>query len=110
MTGSRHALATVELADVEVCDLDDARQLLDLGVRPSQVVDRDYAVTQALALRVFETMPHLAGLSWWSFYNPAWTNRALWRMPVAGVTSEDLRVEHPAVRAAAASICRVVRR
>ena len=74
LPGSVHALATYGLDDASTLyDLDDAANLVALKLRPSDVVNRDYTVTQALALRIF-TMGTVSGLRWWSFYNPAWVN------------------------------------
>ena len=78
LPGSIHALATYGLDDTaKLYDLDDAQNLVALKLRPSDVVNRDYTVTQALALQIFTTGT-AAGLRWWSFYNPAWANNGVW--------------------------------
>lgn len=89
LPGSIHALATYALAEAaELYDLDDARNLTALNLRPSDVVNRDYTVTQALALRVF-TIGTASGLRWWSYYKPAWANCGVWNK--AALTVVDIR-------------------
>jgi hypothetical protein len=79
LAGSVRALARYELDPSEtLCDLDDARQLVRLRLRPSDVVARDYARTRAWARRIFETHAW-AGISWWSYYDPQWTSVGLWK-------------------------------
>lgn len=91
-------------------DLDDAAHLLELALRPSQVVSRDREVTQAWALRVFNRGNH-DGISWWSYYKPEWRVVGLWNLahlkPVG--KPERLSLAHPAVRLAAKEIARVIR-
>ena len=87
LPGSVHALATYGLDDAaKLYDLDDAANLVMLKLRPSDVVNRDYTVTQALALRIFAT-GGASGLRWWSFYNPAWFNVGLWDKATLTVAS-----------------------
>jgi hypothetical protein len=69
-------------------DLDDPANLVTLKLRPSDVVNRDYTVTQALALRIFTTGT-VSGLRWWSYYDPAWANVGLW--DTAALTVVDIR-------------------
>lgn len=53
--GSRRALATYRLSDeLPYVDLDDPQRLVELGVRLSQVVERNRPYTQALAARIYE--------------------------------------------------------
>jgi hypothetical protein len=105
------ALALAELDDANL-DLDKLRDLDDPGVlveeawRPSWVAGRDRAVTQAMAVRVFEAGG--LGLSWWSTLDASWTNVTLFaeRTLAAGLatasgTPERLTLSHPAVVAAA---------
>jgi RES domain len=50
LPGSAHALATYEVPDhYAICDLDDPHQLIEVELRPSRVIARDYEVTQAWA-------------------------------------------------------------
>lgn len=105
---ARRALVTCEAEPPpEVLDLDDARVLVDLGARPTDVVGRDRERTRELALSVW-LQRRWAGLRWWSWWRPAWRNQVLWAEPhdddpwpleVAGV--EPLELGHPAVQLAA---------
>lgn len=115
LPGARRALGVFEIPDdTAVLDLDDARNLLDRGLRPTQVVARNRPTTQAWALRIFnETGPdgsrRWAGVRWWSFQRPHWTVIALWVTAGAAPIHSCLRVEtltidHPAVVDAARSL------
>jgi hypothetical protein len=107
--GSFRALATFVLDDnVEVCDLDDAPRLVELGMRPSEVVTRDRAVTQAWALRVFRQQ-RWGGVRWWSYHDPRWGSHGIWavhRLHLDHV--EGLTLDHPAVNEAAEVLNRPV--
>lgn len=108
LPGSRFALASYELPDdVALRNLDDARTLLDEGLRPSQVVTRNRDVTQGWALRI-HARGGFAGVSWWSYYDANWQSIAIWE-------SASLRLAEPpraisvtdaAVESAAATIVR----
>ncbi|MCS3428256.1 RES domain-containing protein [Mycolicibacterium mucogenicum 261Sha1.1M5] len=113
--GEPRAVVELEYAGPELVDLDDARVLLDLGVRPSTVVVQDLGVTQALAKRVFEERSgDRGGISWWSSQMPAETSVMLWGeggVPPAGlkvVGIQTLSAEHPAVVEAAGRLYREV--
>jgi hypothetical protein len=109
--GSRKALATLRLPDdLSILDLDDAQVLLDRGLRPSQIVERNRAVTQAWAFRIFEErndrrerMWH--GVAWWSFHRPQWRLLGYWGStePVV-VKVEPLDYQHYAVDDAAKTL------
>lgn len=104
LRGSVRALAAYELADdrAAVCDLDDAQRLVDLGLRPSQVVTRDRSVTQRWAADI-HGRGSFAGVRWWSYYDPRWGSYGLWdvsALRVASVTVLD-DVEQPDFVAAA---------
>jgi hypothetical protein len=73
------ALATFELPDdVPIFDLNDVDALKSIGVlRPSDVVTRDRAITQAWARTIFLGGAH-DGARWWSYYNPDWPVVGLW--------------------------------
>jgi len=90
-------------------DLDDPAVLLDLGLRPSQVVTRDYDVTRTWAREAYETGRY-EGLSWWSYYGPQWSSVGLWDWSSLTVDGdpEVLSLSHPAVEAAAAEILRII--
>jgi len=52
LPGSERALARYSLSEGEaLCDLDDPEQLAAFGLRPSDVVSRDYSRTRAWARR-----------------------------------------------------------
>ncbi len=106
LAGSRRALATYELEGAAVVDLDDAQNLLDRKLRPSQVVTRNRAVTRRWALHVF-LEKRWAGVRWWSYYEPDWGSFGLWE--VSRLTAADvvrLAPTHDAVQEAG----RVLRR
>jgi hypothetical protein len=78
LKGSRHALAQYEIPnDSKILDLDDGSALVTWALRPSQVITRDRAITQAWALRLFHA-GRFAGVRWWSYYNPDWGSIGLW--------------------------------
>jgi hypothetical protein len=117
LPSARRALAIFEMpSGTALLDLDDPEELSARGLRPSQVVERHPAFTQAFALGVFrETTAdgarRWAGLSWWSFHRPHWTNVALWSAPgeacpLSLTAVEPLALSHPAVAEAAATLSR----
>jgi hypothetical protein len=107
--GSVLALAELDDDALELTalrDLDDPAVLVAEAWRPSWVAVRDRAVTQAMAVRVFEA--GASGLSWWSTLDAAWTNVTLFaertldaRLVRVVVPPERLSLTHPAVVAAA---------
>lgn len=109
LPGSVRALVTLDLpAAAAVCDLADAARLVGLGLRPSRVVTRDRALTQAWARALFETGAY-AGVRWWSYYDPDWGSVGLWDTTALSVTDVAvLTVDHPAFTDAAAAIVRIV--
>lgn len=106
---SSQALVEYEADELSVCDLDDAQRLVVLALRPSQVVTRDRAVTQAWAARVFDG-GGFAGVRWWSYYDPQWGSLGIW--DVSGLRVREVTVltlDHPAVIEAAAVLNRPLR-
>jgi hypothetical protein len=107
--GSVRALVTYELPDdVPIFDLDDVRSLEQLGLRPSEVVTRDRAVTQRWALAIYEQQ-RWAGVRWWSYYDPKWYSYALW--DITGLVPRmdairPLTIDDPAVIEAAETLRR----
>jgi hypothetical protein len=85
-------------------DLDDPAELVARSLRPSGVATRDRAVTQAIALSIFEDGSE--GFGWWSTLEASWPNvtlfseRATPKLSLAA-DPEILSVDHPVVRAAA---------
>jgi hypothetical protein len=90
LPGSARALATYETGgDLRICDLDNARRLVSLRLRPSEVVTRDYGRTRAWARGIYEQRAW-AGIRWWSFYDPQWGSVGLWN--IAGLRLREVRV------------------
>lgn len=106
-------LVTFELPDDRpVLDLDDAAALAARGLRPSRVVTRDRATTQAWARAAYDE-GRWAGVSWWSYHDPDWTTCGLWCAPGAGAVEgldvvgvEALHAGHPAVTEAVQTLLR----
>lgn len=105
--GSTLALASIDDASLgALVDLDEPAVLVAEGWRPSAVAGRDRAVTQSMAVRLFEAGG--LGLSWWSTIDAAWTNVTLFAertidlgaLELSG-SVEPLTVGHRAVVAAA---------
>jgi hypothetical protein len=70
---SARAIARYRLAeDAHICNLDDPGQLLALGLRPSDVVSRDYTRCRQWARHIYETRRYeqggWVGVRWWSYY------------------------------------------
>ncbi len=113
LPGARRALGTYALPDsLRVCDLDDPAQLSRLGLRPTQIVQRNLAVTSAWGHRIWsETDPALPeerrwqAIQWWSYHRPAWTVLASWQRPELH-TVEPLTLAHPALIEASMSLYR----
>lgn len=104
------ALATYDAPIVDACDLASVAELRRLEVdNIREIVTRDRGVTQHFAARV-HNMGRDTGLKWWSFYNPEWTNVALWnRRELTLVRDpEPLSTKHPAVIKAAEDLPRVL--
>jgi hypothetical protein len=105
--GSVRAIARYRLSDdARICNLDDAAQLWKLGLRPSEVVSRDYARTREWARRIYERGEWI-GVRWWSYYEPQWASMGLW--DVAGLSVEEVRtlaLDDPAVIEASRRIVR----
>jgi hypothetical protein len=89
LPGSVRAIASYRLRDdARICNLDDPEQLWELGLRPSEVVSRDYASTQAWARRIYEQGKWI-GVRWWSYYEPQWASIGLW--DIRGLALEEVR-------------------
>lgn len=74
------ALSTYEIAR-SLIDLASIKRLQALSVeRVTDVITRTRSTTQLLAASAFARYPNRAGLSWWSYYRPEWTNVMLWRV------------------------------
>jgi hypothetical protein len=106
---SRRSLGSYRLPeDALLCDLDDPGQLIQLGLRPSDVVTRDYTRTRAWARKIHE-LNRYVGIRWWSYYDSGWSSVGLWNTD--RLTLEDvkpLKLDDPALREAARIITRRV--
>jgi hypothetical protein len=99
------ALVQIDCAgDKGLLDLDDPEVLTNTRLRPSQVVTKARAVTQAYAARIFDADPAAAGLRWWSTLEASLTNFTLYDRAAPAlrlVDSETLTLGHAATREAA---------
>ena len=110
LSDARRALATLDSEPVTVVDLDDARTLLQRNLRPSDVVTRDRARTQAWSLAVFEENKW-DGIRWWSRHDPDRGSYGLWNLANLSVLEVDpLDLDHPAVIDAARALNRSIER
>jgi hypothetical protein len=107
LPGSARAIATYRLdANVAVCNLDDPAQLSDLGLRPSDIVSRDYIRTREWARRLYRD-GRWAGVRWWSYYDPRWASFAIWSLPSLSFAGlRPLTLADPAIAEAARAIAR----
>ena len=107
LPGSERAIARYRLPDdTLVCDLDDPKQLQHLGLRPSDVVTRNYIRSRAWARRIYEQNLWI-GVRWWSYYDPRWASIGLWetnRLELEEV--QPLRLDHASLIEAAQTIAR----
>lgn len=113
LPGSHHALAQYSIPpQLNICNLDDARQLLELDLRPSEVVSRVYETTRGWARRIFAMQREPSGVrwkgvSWWSYYDPRWKSVGLWDTRSLRVEAiSRLNLDHPALHEAAGVITR----
>lgn len=109
LPGSARAIARYTLeASANVCDLDDPERLLDLELRPSQVVSRDYTITRDWARRIYERETWI-GARWWSYYDSSWASFGLWETrDVVLREIRLLRLEDPELVEASRTIVRRV--
>jgi hypothetical protein len=114
LKGSRKVLGLYEIDEtaVPILNMDDAKVLLDRHLRPTQVVARNYSVTQGWALDIYNEN-RWAGVQWWSFQRPHWTVFCLWvpvgdPCPARFVEHEDLDLNHRSVIDAARSLERPI--
>jgi hypothetical protein len=112
---SRRALATYILPDeTPLFDLDDSRNLAKRGLRPTQIVSRNRAVTQSWALDIFREQNNggarrWSGVQWWSLHYPQWRIIGYWgEADPELVKVEQLDLGHPAVKDAARTLQRQI--
>jgi len=106
--GFVYSLAHYDTTDnVTVVDLDDANELVALGLKPSDVISRNRTKTQAWARRLFLSKRGI-GVGWWSYYDPEMHSFGLWNVASLNVdgTPEPLHVLHPDVTGTAKRINR----
>ena len=97
LPGSRKALGFYELPDdLPYVDLDDAATLVELAMRPTQVIVRNRPYTQAKALSIYQ-QKKWSGIRWWSFHRPQWRVICLWDIDPKCDHVEDLDTSHIAV-------------
>ena len=111
LPGSVRAIAQYRIdAAARICDLDDPGQLAALGLRPSDVISRDYARTRQWAARLFRE-GRWAGVRWWSYYDPRWATFGLWRTEVISLAGvRVLRLTDAGIVDAARTIARRITR
>lgn len=118
--GLRRALATFSVPDdLALFDMDDARNLLSIGMRPSEVVIRNKPATQRRAAALFHQRdqsgaPRWQAIQWWSYHHPRWTNLMLWSnaatpAPLTLAAVDPLDLSTPAVIEAAEVLMRPIR-
>jgi hypothetical protein len=119
LPGAIRALGIFHVDDnINLLDLDDAQNLADRGLRPTQVIERRRSVTQSWALRIFRESDNLGrrkwqGVRWWSYQRPNWTVIGLWTTvaappPYSQKTVEYLDCTHPAVLDASSALGRPI--
>ncbi|WP_339618771.1 RES domain-containing protein [uncultured Salinibacterium sp.] len=117
LPGGRFALATFSVPDgISLRDLDDANTLVEMSLRPTQVVIQNPSYTQGLALSIFrerrnDGSKRWAGIRWWSAWKAQWPVMAIWiepgePFPLRLQSVEPLDVAHIAVVDAASSLVR----
>jgi hypothetical protein len=109
--GRPYSLVTYRVRDdISIFDLDDVDALRSIGItRPSTVVTRDRAKTQAWARSIFESGRY-SGAGWWSHHSPDWMVVGLWEhSAVSMATMPEILTPHSsAVREAAKTIVRQI--
>lgn len=108
IAGARRALGVYRLPDdLPYVDLDDPQILVDRGMRPSQVIERNRPYTQGKALEIFNEK-RWNGIRWWSFHRPESRVWCLWEIDPVCETVEALDLSHVAVRDAAAALAKLL--
>ncbi|SHM54646.1 RES domain-containing protein [Cryptosporangium aurantiacum] len=112
--GSVWALATYMLANrVSLLELDSASNLVDRGLRPTQVIERNRSASQAWARKIYRERNDFGerlwdGVRWWSYHRPGWRIVGYWGSELPAVLKiEALGLEHPAVVDAAYELGRM---
>lgn len=110
LPGSVRAIGRYGVASfARICNLDDPAQLAALGLRPSEIVSREYTRTRAWARTIFRE-GDWTGVRWWSYYDPLWASFGLWDLSGVSITDvRVLRMDDAALLEAARTITRRVR-
>ncbi len=110
-SGRSYALAAYEIPDdLAIFNLDDVDALKTIGImRPTNVITRDRAKTQAWAQTIFDIGTY-EGASWWSYYRPDWTIIGLWNYGSVRLmgTAHTVTSSSAVVQATAAPIVRQI--
>ncbi len=112
LSGSRRAMGLYWFPDeTPLLELDDARNLLIRGLRPTQVVERNRAATQSWALNIHgerndRGQRMWSGVRWWSYHRPQWRTIGLWGHKPECHDVWPLDMSHPAVVDAARALRR----
>jgi len=113
--GSRRALATYSFPDdLQLLEMDSAQNLLDRGMRPTQVIERNRSATQAWALRIYRERNDRGeslwqGVRWWSYHRPQWRIQGYWGSRTPNLVSvEPLNMQHPALVDAATALRKII--
>jgi hypothetical protein len=92
--------------DAPICNLDDPVPLQTLGLRPSDIVSRDYTRRRAWAQRIYERGGWF-GVTWWSYYDSQWASFGLWNFGQLKLEEVNLlRLDDPAFLDARRTIAR----
>jgi hypothetical protein len=86
------ALASLQLAEDELVDLDDPMVLRRERKRPSMVATRSRAITQAQARALHDRYPGAVGLRWWSTFEAQWINVTLFDRAARHLDVRDLQI------------------
>ena len=107
LPGSARAMARFHLPDdAPICNLDDPAVLQALGLRPSDIVTRDYARSRAWARRIHEQESWF-GARWWSYYDSQWASFGLWNISRLKLDDvKPLRLDEPDFLEASRTIAR----
>jgi len=107
LPASARAVARYRLADnTPICNLDDPEQLLALGLRPTDIVTRDYTRSRTWARRIY-AQGMWSGVRWWSYYDPAWSSFGLWEIKHLALEEVSmLKLDSPPLVEASRTIAR----
>jgi RES domain-containing protein len=99
IAGAHRALGVYSIDEEShpILDFDDPRELLDRGLRPTDIVVRNRPRTQQMAREAFVER-RWSGVSWWSMHRPQWTLLALWTHDTVVVEEVEPLPGHAALR------------